>query len=95
MEALDQLKQHQPDLVLMNINLPDINGLKLIEQIKTLYPLMKIIVNTNYDSEEYRQAAISRGIDHFLSKGLNTINNVIDVVDRVFLNDSIASETRI
>ena len=77
MEAFDQLKKHQPALILMDISLPDGNGLKLIEQIQKFYPNMKIIVNTNYDSEEYRQAAVSRGVDHFLSKKFNTINDVI------------------
>jgi len=84
MEAFDQLKKHQPALILMDISLPDGNGLKLIEQIQKFYPNMKIIVNTNYDSEEYRQAAVSRGVDHFLSKKFNTINDVIDVVEHVF-----------
>ncbi len=92
MEAFDQLKKQQPDLILMDINLADGKGLKLIEQIKSFYPTMKIIVNTNYDSEEYRQAAASRGVDHFLSKRLNTINDVIEVVDHVFPNDSVTSE---
>jgi len=95
MEAFDQLKKHQPALILMDISLPDGNGLKLIEQIQKFYPNMKIIVNTNYDSEEYRLAAVSRGVDHFLSKKFNTINDVIDVVEHVFLNGSIAPKARI
>jgi DNA-binding NarL/FixJ family response regulator len=67
-EALDQVYNHSPDLILMDIRLPDKNGIELTRKIKDLYPKIIIMIFTNYDLPEYREAAFENGADFFLSK---------------------------
>jgi DNA-binding NarL/FixJ family response regulator len=67
-EALAQIIDHQPDLVLMDIRLPGENGLTLTRKIKAVHPKIIIIVFTNHDLPEYHAAAFEHGADFFISK---------------------------
>jgi DNA-binding NarL/FixJ family response regulator len=67
-EALSIIEETRPDLILMDIELPDSNGLDLTRRIKKRNPLTRIIVISLYDGPEYREAAAKNGADGFLSK---------------------------
>ncbi len=60
-EALQKVDSLKPELVFMDIRLPGENGIQLTQKIKGRYPNIKIIFLTNYDSLEYREAAIRAG----------------------------------
>jgi DNA-binding NarL/FixJ family response regulator len=67
-EAYARIRDQLPDLILMDIGLPDANGLQLTRRIKDLYPQIFVVIFTNYDQPEYRKAACENGADFFLSK---------------------------
>lgn len=67
-DALAQILDHRPDLILMDIGLPGENGLTLTRKIKAVHPKIVIIVFTNHDLPEYRAAAFENGADFFISK---------------------------
>ncbi len=67
-EALQKVDALKPDLVFMDIRLPGENGLQLSQKIKARYPHIKIIILTNYDALEYREAAIRSGGDCYIPK---------------------------
>jgi DNA-binding NarL/FixJ family response regulator len=67
-EALQKVDALKPDLVFMDIRLPGENGLQLSQKIKAKYPHTKIIILTNYDALEYREAAIRSGGDCYIPK---------------------------
>jgi DNA-binding NarL/FixJ family response regulator len=67
-EAFIQIHHHLPDLILMDIQMPGENGLQLTRKLKDLYPQIIIIVVTNYDLPEYREAAMKSGADSFILK---------------------------
>src|SRR5690606_29748137 len=48
-EGLDLLRQHKPDLLITDFNLPGMDGLSLIRRVKQLYPEMKIVVLSMHD----------------------------------------------
>ena len=48
-EAIDLVRQHSPDLVILDIHMPRKNGLKAAEQIKTFKPAIPVIFFTNHD----------------------------------------------
>ena len=58
-EALQTIPTFLPDLIFMDIQLPDRNGLELTRLIKGLYPDIKVVVLTGYDLPEYRDARVS------------------------------------
>ena len=80
-EAFQQTHNHRPDLILMDIGLPGENGLRLTRKIKNLYPQIAIIIFTNYDISEYRQAAFEYGADFFFSKSSLHKNKLVKTVD--------------
>jgi CheY-like chemotaxis protein len=55
-------------LVLSDINMPGMNGLDLLKEIKKLFPSMKVIMITAYDNENNYNLAIKNGADGFLAK---------------------------
>ena len=67
-EALKKINVSPPQLIFMDIGLPDANGLQLTQKIKANYPNIKIAILTVYDLPEYRQAAIQYGADRFFVK---------------------------
>jgi DNA-binding NarL/FixJ family response regulator len=67
-EAIHKIGIFQPQLIFMDIRLPDENGLHLTERIKTSHPDTKVIIMTSYDSMEYREAAIRYGANGYISK---------------------------
>jgi CheY-like chemotaxis protein len=57
-EALEKIKTFLPDLVFIDILLREGNGLELTKKIKTDYPNITVVILTNYDLPEYREAAL-------------------------------------
>ncbi len=79
-EALKRISSLPPNLIFMDIRLPGQNGLDLTEKIKRLYPDIRIVILTNYDIPEYREAAIRVKADYFFSKDSLKIKEVIALV---------------
>ena len=67
-EALQKIKTLPPDAILMDLRLPGENGIELTKKIKARYPDIIVVILTNYDLPEYREAAYQSGANHFLSK---------------------------
>ncbi|MBI5014325.1 MAG: response regulator transcription factor [Deltaproteobacteria bacterium] len=60
--------QCSPDLVLLDIGLPDGNGLDLAKYLQEECPSATVVVCTSYDLAEYREGARRHGAKHFLNK---------------------------
>jgi len=82
-EALERIDSLSPNLIFMDIRLPGQNGLELTEKIKKLYPEIIVIILTNYDLPEYREAAERFKADHFLSKDSMTHQEVSVIVKSI------------
>lgn len=67
-EAIRLTRELSPDVVLMDIAMPGINGLEATRQIKAEHPETKVIVLTVHDEKAYREAANANGADAFLTK---------------------------
>ena len=67
-EALQEAKAFGPELIFMDIRLPDGNGLELTKNIKANDPNVAVIILTNYDLPEYREAAVQFGAKTYLNK---------------------------
>ena len=80
-EAIESITQKRPDLVLLDMKMPGINGLEVLKFIKKNYPAIKVVVITAFD-EEYREKAEKIGADGFLTKpfGLRVLTETIEDV---------------
>jgi DNA-binding NarL/FixJ family response regulator len=81
-EALEMLKAVQPDVVLMDVNLPNLNGLQITQQIKNEYPNIHVIVLTAYDDEEQIYHAIRIGASAYFPKDVAP-SQLLDTVHTV------------
>ena len=66
-EAVQLVGQDQPDLIVMDIHMPGMDGLKATRQIKSSWPGIKVILYSIYPG--YREEAILAGADCFIIKG--------------------------
>lgn len=67
-QALQAYTTHQPDLVLMDIEMKDMDGITATRQILATFPNARIVIVSNYDSDEVRAAAREAGAWAFCSK---------------------------
>jgi CheY-like chemotaxis protein len=67
LEALIELETTHPDLVLLDVLMPEMDGLVTARQIKARWPDVKIVMLSMYP--EYANEALSAGADAFLTKG--------------------------
>ena len=67
-QLLEHLKNSQPDLVILDISMPNLRGLEAIREIKKLYPRVKIVVLTMHRKKEFIRQALVDGADGFLLK---------------------------
>lgn len=83
-KALQLLDENpEPDMVLMDISLPDESGLKLTRQIRAENPDLFIAILTTHDSDDYQEAAFEEGANAFLSKIENSFMDVMETVASV------------
>ncbi|MFT3935253.1 MAG: response regulator transcription factor [Chitinophagaceae bacterium] len=88
------LKKDQPDVLLMDINLPEINGLDLCEQVKKLYPAIHILALSTSDEASTINRMLHNGASGYLLKDANKkeiLTAIQEVVKgRQFMNYSVA-----
>jgi two-component system, response regulator RegA len=67
-ESLDIARNASPDLVLLDLKMPGLSGLDLIQRIKNLDPTITVIILTGYGSIATAMQALKLGADHYLGK---------------------------
>ena len=68
-EALNKVESLHPDIIFMDNQLPEENGLDLSREIKHVYDDIVIVILTTNNQPEYRQQALRNGADYYISKG--------------------------
>lgn len=68
-DVLKKLSSVNPSVIILDLKLPDTNGVTLIPQIKTALPECKVVVLTMYDHTRYATHAMESGADAFVVKG--------------------------
>lgn len=69
-EAINVCKKNLPDLILMDIRMPVLNGVECTKIIKTLYEKVKILILTTFDDEDYIIDAIANGATGYILKDI-------------------------
>ncbi|SDC28442.1 two component transcriptional regulator, LuxR family [Pelagirhabdus alkalitolerans] len=67
-DALDLIHEKAYDLYIVDLNMPDINGIELTQSIKKIHDQAKVLIYTGYDTKVYVNRMIDVGIIGFLSK---------------------------
>ena len=86
-EALELAKSQQPDAIVLDIHMPDMNGMDVVSRIKDENPGCKIVMYSNYDEQQVQDEAFSRGADAYVGK-LAPVSDVAVALERVCENGS-------
>ncbi len=68
-EALEKVKEHQPDLLIIDIRMPRLGGIEAVGQLRSFSNHTKALVLSMHDSEEYILKSVEAGADGYLLKG--------------------------
>jgi DNA-binding NarL/FixJ family response regulator len=69
-QAVDLFRQHEPDVTLMDLRMPNLSGVDAVVQIRQDYPAARIIVLTTFDGDEDIYRALQAGARAYLLKGM-------------------------
>jgi two-component system response regulator YesN len=70
-EALELALQHQVDIMLVDLNMPIMNGLTLMKHLRQQHPACRIVIITGHDEFAYAQEAIRLEVDDYILKPVN------------------------
>ncbi|GGD01790.1 DNA-binding response regulator [Thalassobacillus devorans] len=87
-QALEIVEETAPDVILMDINIPDLNGIEVTRMIKKDFPQIKVLVLTMYNHDEYFMSAIKEGAEGYLLKD-SPSEQVIEAIHNVFNGESV------
>lgn len=85
-EALERMKESLPDLVLTDMQMPEVNGLELINAIRLQYPTVPVILLTAVGSDELAMEALQHGAASYVPKSrmsdwlIGTVNEVLELL---------------
>jgi DNA-binding NarL/FixJ family response regulator len=81
-EALEFLKKNKVDVVLLDIEMPIMNGLECAERIKEDFPTVKVLILTMHDSFEIIKKALGSGVSGFFIKSA-TADSLVDAIQKI------------
>ena len=68
LEALRLIKEIKPDLVILDIRMPELNGINVLKKIREMRMQVKVCILTNYSYPLYKLKCFEAGADYFLNK---------------------------
>lgn len=87
-EALLKMSEEAADVVLMDIRMPNMNGVVATREIKSAYPDTKVIILTTFDDSDYILSAINNGASGYLLKDIGG-EALIDAIKNAYNGDTI------
>lgn len=96
LEVIRSVRKEKPDVILMDIRMPEMDGVVCTQIIKENYPNIKIIILSTFDDDEYVFNALKYGASGYLLKGIST-KELADAIRKVhhgtaMINEDIASK---
>lgn len=85
LEGKKSIEEYRPDIIFMDINMPEMDGLSMIAAIKSQFPNLQICVLTGFRDFEYAREAIRLGVTRFLLKPSN-MNELEEAISAMCAN---------
>ena len=82
-EVIQCIRKNKPDIILMDIRMPKMDGVQCTKIIKENYPQIKIIILTTFDDDEYVFNALKYGASGYLLKGVS-MDELSDAIRTVY-----------
>lgn len=71
LEVINLVRKEKPDVILMDVRMPEMDGVQCTKIIKDTYPQVKIIILTTFDDDEFVFSALKHGASGYLLKGIS------------------------
>ncbi len=84
-EALQMINDKNPDFIVLDIRMPEMNGISVLEKLKEQGTKCKICVFTNYPYMQYKKKCLESGADYFFDKN-EDVSNILDIVTKLSVN---------
>lgn len=81
-QALDAFDEQKPDLIITDIRMPVMDGLKMAEQIRLKNPTIPIIVTTGHNDEDFFLKSIDLSVDKYIKKPIN-FTELIEIIKKI------------
>jgi len=82
LEAIQGFREHQPDVTLMDLRLPDMSGIEAMMAILSEFPKARIVMLTTFEGDVEIQRALGAGAQGYLLKSMNP-SDLVDVIRQV------------
>lgn len=96
-EALQMIRDLRPDIAMLDITMPGLNGFEVLEESTRLFPDLRVIILTMHDAAEYALRALSAGAVGYLPKSaaVNELEQALDTVVRgeIYVSSAVANKT--
>ena len=89
--GIQRAKEHQPDLVILDLGLPDLSGIEVARQIKLLSPKTKIVFLTMHNSQEIIDAALGAGAYGYVLKSM-AASDLLAAVEAALIGNHFISQ---
>ena len=86
LEAIDGVESHQPDVLLMDVKMPEMDGLEALKKIKLTMNEVKVILLTMEMEEEVISEALSHGVKGYLPKDTGK-RGLVEAIERVYAGE--------
>lgn len=87
-DALDKIRAFRPDVVLIDINMPELDGIQVAEMVKKEFDKIKVVMLTGYSQEDYIFEALQKGASGYLSKDISA-EKVKEAIRTVYQGESL------
>ncbi|MEA2049121.1 MAG: response regulator [Campylobacterota bacterium] len=82
-EALELIKKNRYDLLLLDIMMPSINGLELLDKIKEIKPNLEVVMMTAYNTMEKTIEAYEKGAKNYIEKPFESMIHLKNTLDKI------------
>ena len=91
-DLLSLLKQNQPDVLLMDIQMPEMSGVELCKLVHKQYPQVKIIAFSSFDDSHYVKQIMRNGASGYLLKNADQ-QSIVSAIQQVVTGNEVIDET--
>jgi two-component system invasion response regulator UvrY len=91
-EALQQIHQTKPDVAVVDISMPGLDGLEVISQVRNYYPKLPILILTMHEEEQYVVRAIAAGANGYITKR-SAPEQLVKAIRKVYAGGRYLSDT--